>query len=387
MQQVALSWLVYQMTKSALMLGVVGFAGTLPLLLFTFAGGMIADRFPHRNILIVSQMLAMLQALILAYLTLTHMLAIWHVVLLSFFLGLINAVDMPTRQAMVADLVGGGDDLVNAIGLNSSLFQSSRIIGPALAGILVSTVGEGPCFVINALSFLGMLVALLTMNFPNARPSSKHRQLQTSPFAALSFVRSSGAIRNTLWFAAVNSLFGMQYFVLMPVFAQDVLHVQASSYGFLTSAAGLGACVAALSIARFGSGEVLYKGVGWASLMFSIALLIFSQSKVLPLSLVALLFCGFFMTVILSGNNSLVQLRVDDHLRGRVMSLYTTAAIGLLPIGNLIAGYMAHIFQAPTTIGICACITFLSGILYLATSNEDKHFVQKAEDNAPALLS
>lgn len=362
MQQVALGWLVYRLTRSPFLLGLVGFAGQIPSLFLAPVAGVWADRWSRHRMVIATQALAMLQALLLAALVLGGVVRIWHVLVLSVFAGLINAVDVPARQSLLVQLVGGREDLANAIALNSSTFNAARLVGPTVAGVLIARLGEGQVFLANALSFVAVIAALLAMHLPNAGgPSAASGNVWPRLLEGLRYVAGFAPIRSILLLVAVVSVAGVPYTVLMPVFAREVLHGDAHTLGFLLGAVGVGALGGALFLAARPSVRGLGRLIAGASATFGAALVGFSLSRHLALSLLLLCACGFGMMVQMAASNTILQTLVDDDKRGRVMSFYTAAFMGTLPLGSLLAGSLATHIGAPATVR-------LGGVLCLAAA-------------------
>ncbi len=357
MQLVAQAWLVYRLTGSAVLLGTVGFASQMPVFLLSPIGGLVADRHDRRRILLGTQTAAMLLALVLALLTLTGRIQIWQLLALAALLGVTNGFDIPARQSFVVELVGR-QDLVNAIALNSSMFNGARIVGPAVAGVMVAAVGEGWCFLANAASYVAVLGSLLALRLPTRTEPAEAR---TSPLAQIlegwGFVARTGPIRALLLLLGLVSLTGMPYAVLMPVMADDVLHAGARGLGLLMGASGTGALAGALVLARRSSLRGLGGWVAWAALGFGVALIAFSISRRFWLSVLLLLPVGFALLLQMSSSNTLIQSMVPDRLRGRVMSVYSMMFMGMAPLGALVAGALAERLGAPAAIalggGVC----------------------------------
>ena len=362
MQSLAQSWLIYRLTGSPLLLGLVGFVSQVPVLGFGLLGGVLADRWPRHRLLLITQSLSLLQAMILAGLTLSGHITIGWIMGLAAVLGLINALDMPVRQSFIADLVPRAD-LPSAIGLNSSAFNAARIIGPSLAGFLVAAVGEGVCFLVNALSFLAVIGCLLAMEVPQ---KAKAAQAHAIIFLAegLRYARSTPHVRAVLALIAVLSLTAMPYTVLLPVFAGNVLHTDANGLGWLMAATGMGALAGALRIARRGTIRGLGRLIAGATLLFGVSLLALAASTALWFSIPVLLVVGYGMITGMAGCNTLLQSLVPDHLRGRVMSLYTLFFLGMAPIGSLMAGALAAHLGTPLTIAAGGIGAILGAILF-----------------------
>lgn len=360
MQEVAQSWLVYRLTHSPVLLGLVGFAGQSPVFVLGLLGGVVADRFNRHRVLTITQCLAMAQALILAFLTLSGWITVVEIFILAFFMGVVRAFDMPTRQVFVVEMVGR-EDLLSAVVLNSSFFNGARIIGPAIAGVLVASTGEGLCFLVNGLSYIAVLSGLLAMRV-DSRPTPLS---SVSTFAhiqeGLAYAFHTPSIRTLLLLMAGVSLLGMPYVVLMPVFAEEVLHSGAQGFGLLMGASGVGAIVGTLYLAWRGETSGLGRAIPFAMGRFGVGLILFSLSRSLWLSLLLLSVVGSGIMVQMTATNTLIQTLVPDHLRGRIMSLYSIMFMGMAPLGSLLAGLLARYLGAPATVA-------LSGLICLAAA-------------------
>jgi MFS family permease len=350
MQSVAQSWLVYRLTGSALLLGSVGFASQVPVFVFAPLGGIAADRFNRRQIVIATQTAAMLLAAILAALTLFHKVQVWHVFVLASLLGIVNAFDIPGRQSFLVDMVGK-EDLMNAIALNSSMFNGARVIGPAIAGILVARIGEGWCFFANAVSYIAVIIGLLLM-----RVISPVRAAMASPLEHMMegfrFVNQTAPIRALLLLLGLVSLVGMPYVVLMPIFADQILHGGARGLGILMGATGVGALLGALTLAFREGVKGLGRWVAWCCAGFGASLVIFALSRTFWVSVILLLPVGYCMMLQMACSNTLIQVMVPDALRGRVMAVYSMMFMGMAPIGALFGGALAERLGAPRTVAI-----------------------------------
>lgn len=358
-QQVALSWLVYRLTGSALLLGVVAFSNQIPTLFFGPFAGVVADRFNRKHLLLWTQALSMLQALVLAALVLTGVVVPWHIVALSIFIGTINAFDMPTRQSFVIEMVEGREDLGNAIALNSALFNSARFIGPSVAGILVSTVGEGICFLLNGISYVAVLAALQAIRVSEREVRREKGPLWAEFREGLQYVAGFKPILAILALLSLFSIAGSPFMVLMPAFAKDILHGNANTFGFLMSAAGIGALSATMYLASRDSANGLIKLIPVASGTFGIGIAAFALSRSFSVAMVFLFVAGFSMMCQIASSNTIIQTIVDEDKRGRVMSLYAMAFLGTMPFGSLLAGSVAHTLGVPDTLllGAACCIT------------------------------
>jgi MFS family permease len=358
MQQIAMSWLVYRLTGSAFLLGVVAFSSQICSFLFSPFAGVVSDRWNRHRILVATQSLSMMQAFILAALTLTRTVTVLDLILLSLFLGFVNAFDMPTRQAFVVEMVEKREDLGNAIALNSFLFNGARLVGPSVAGILISILGEGMCFLLNGLSFLAVIIALLAMKMTPNKGRSERSHLLQELKEGFTYALSFPPIRSILLFLGWISLVGMANTTLMPVFAKHTLHGGPQTYGFLMAAIGVGAIIGAIFLASRRSVLGLGKIIVIASGIFGIGLIFFSLSSVLWLSLFLLLLVGFGMMVQMASSNTILQTMVDEDKRGRVMSLYVMAFMGMAPFGSLAGGSLAGRIGASNAliIGGASCI-------------------------------
>jgi MFS family permease len=350
MQSVAQSWLVYRLTGSALLLGSVGFASQIPVFLFAPLGGIAADRYNRRQIVIGTQIASMLLAFALAALTLLNRVQVWHVFVLASLLGIVNAFDIPGRQSFLVDMVGK-DDLMNAIALNSSMFNGARVIGPAVAGILVAKIGEGWCFFANAVSYIAVIIGLLLMRVHSPARVSMGSPLQHM-MEGFRFVERTAPIRALLLLLGIVSLVGMPYIVLMPIFADQILHGGARGLGILMGATGVGALLGALTLAFRSGVKGLGRLVAWCCAGFGSSLIVFSLSHKFWISVILLLPVGYTMMLQMACSNTLIQVMVPDALRGRVMAVYSMMFMGMAPIGALLGGALADRLGAPVTVAI-----------------------------------
>jgi MFS family permease len=364
MQQIAMSWLVYRLTHSAFLLGVVGFSSRIPTFVFASFAGVLADRWNRHRALVVTQTLSTIQALILAALVLTGMISIWHVILLSVSLGFINALDIPIRQSFVIDMIERREDLGNAIALNSSLVNGARLIGPSIAGMLIATLGEGICFLLNGISFFAVIIALLAMRIKPDRREKQNPNVLRGLREGFSYAFGFAPIRFILLLLALVSLMGMPYMVLMPIFAGKILHGGPRTFGFLLAASGLGALIGALYLASRRSVVGLGRIIVVASGIFGIGLIVFSLSRVLWLSLLSMLLVGFGMMIQMASSNTVLQTIVEEDKRGRIMSFYTMAFMGMVPFGNLLGGGLASLIGAPNTIMFGGASCILGALLF-----------------------
>ena len=362
MQSVALGWLVLQITDSAYWVGLVSALGTLPVLLFSLPAGVVADRVNKRRVVTVTQALSMAQALVLAALVATHRVELWHVVAAAVFLGLVNAVDIPTRQSLFVELVGK-DDLMNAIALNSSAFNAARIIGPAVGGVLIAGVGIAACFFLNGLSYVAVLAGLLAMRLPAWVPPAALEGGVARFREGARYIFGDRRVRALVANTAVLSIFGFPYTVLMPVFARDVLHVGARGLGFLMASMGVGAVVAALGVAVFGPRLPRGRVVAHAGPAFGLCVAAFALTRWFPLAVVMLLLAGATMVANNAVTNTLLQTLVPDGLRGRVMGAYTFVFVGMAPFGAYQAGWLAERIGVQEAVAagglVCAAVSLV----------------------------
>ena len=363
MQQVAMSWLVYRLTNSAFLLGIVGFTSQIPTFALAPLAGVLVDRWNRHRILIVTQTLAMIQAFVLAILIMLGIVTVRHIIILSLFLGLVNAFDAPSRQAFVFEMVEKKEDLGNAIALNSLMFNAARLIGPFIAGVLIATVGEGACFFINGLSYIAVIAALIAMKI-DRRITFHEAEVLKGLKEGFDYVFGFTPIRSILLLLGLVSLMGVPYVVLMPVFAKDVFHGGARTLGFLTSSMGLGALIGAIYLASRRSIVGFEKNIVLASSLFGASLVFFSRSNTLWLSLLFLLLAGFGMIVHMASSNTVLQFIIEDDKRGRVMSFYTMAFMGMIPFGSLMAGSLASSIGAPNTLLIGGLICILGSLMF-----------------------
>jgi MFS family permease len=372
MTRIATSWLVYRLTGSALLLGVVGFAGQIPTFLLAPFAGVLVDRINRRNLLVWTQVLAGVQSLAMAALTLAKVITVHEIIALSAFQGLINAFDMPGRQAFVVQMISDDptnpdkQDLGNAIALTSSMVNLARLVGPALAGIVIAAVGEGYCFAIDGFSYIAVVASLLMMNITLAPVRRAAAPIFEQLKEGWSYVTTFSPIRTILTLFALLSLMGMPFVVLMPIFASQVLHGGPHTLGFLMGASGVGALVSALSLAFRKTVRGLTTMIQISAAIFGAGLVLFGLSSNLVLSLLLMTVVGFGMMQGMAASNTVIQTLVPEDKRGRVMSFYTMAFVGMAPFGSLLAGFLAHRFGAPHAIMITGSFC-LAGSLWFST--------------------
>jgi len=368
MTRIATSWLVYRLTGSPLLLGIVGFAGQIPSFVLAPLAGVLVDRWNRHRLLVVTQVLALLQSLSLAILALTGLIKIWHVIVLSIFQGLINAFDMPARQAFVVEMVEKREDLPNAIALNSSMVNAARLLGPSLGGVVIAAVGEGWCFMLDAVSYLAVIASLLAMKItPRMLSVTRDANILAQLREGWEYAVRFAPIRNILLLLALVSLVGMPYTVLMPVFANEVLHGGPSTLGLLMAASGVGALMGAMFLAARKTVLGLGKFIPLMAAAFGAGLILFSFTRVLWLSLGLMVITGLGFMVQMAASNTVLQTIVEEDKRGRVMSFYTMAFMGTAPFGSLLAGIIAEHIGAPRTLffGGVGCIL---GAIWFASS-------------------
>jgi MFS family permease len=357
MQNVAQSWLVYRLSGSSALLGLVSFTGQIPVLLLSPVGGYAADRWSRRSVVILTQTLSMVLALVLAILTLTGAVRIWEVFVLAAGMGVVNSFDIPARQSFLVEMVGK-EDMINAIALNSSMFNGARIVGPAIAGLLVAKIGEGWCFFANGISYIAVIGGLLMMRMgPFVAAHRPHSAFHTIR-EGFGYVVRTGPIRALLGIVGMLSFAGLPYLVLMPIYADTIFHRGPAGLGILMGIAGLGALTGALLLASRTALTGLTRWVAFAMVIFGITLGVFAYSQTMWFSSVMLFLMGFSGMIQMGAANTLIQSMVPDHLRGRVMSVYSMMYMGVGPFGAMFAGFAAEDFGAPLTLaaGAAACL-------------------------------
>src|SRR3954470_1976464 len=356
--RIATSWLVYRLSGSAAMLGVIGFCGLVPTFVLAPLAGVYVDRHSRHRVIVVTQVLSMLQSLALAALALTHLITVAEIAALQLFQGLINAFDTPARQAFVVEMVEDRRDLANAIALNSSMFNGARLVGPSIGGVLIALVGEGGCFLVDGVSYLAVIASLLAMTVKPSAPRGEQKRVLQELREGWRYTAGSPPIRSMLLLLGIVSLVGMPYAVLMPIIASVRLHGGAHTLGFLMAAVGLGALGGAVRLAMRRTVLGLGRTIVSMALVFGLTLALFAASRQLWLSLPLLVAVGFSMMLQTAATNTVLQTILEEHMRGRVMAFYTMAVMGTAPFGALIAGALASRIGAPWTIAggglICA---------------------------------
>lgn len=358
MQRIAMPWLVYHLTGSAFLLGLVSFAGQIPTFLLAPLAGVVTDKFSRYRVLLITQVISLLQALILALLSLAGVIQIWHIVVLSIALGCVNAFDVPSRHSFVIEMVEKKEHLGNAIALNSMMFNGARLIGPSIAGLILATAGEGICFLINAVSYIFVVMSLLSMKIQKKEITRKSGNLLNDMKEGFRYTFGFVPIKHLLILLGIVSLMGSSYQVLMPVFAKEILHGNSSTFGFLMGAAGVGALAGAIFLASRETIIKLGRIIPAASAMFGAGLVVLSFTKYFPVSLLLMIIIGLGLMLQTASSNTILQTITDDDKRGRVMSFYTIAIMGTAPFGSLLAGSLAKVIGTPYTIliGGISCI-------------------------------
>jgi MFS family permease len=369
MQSVAQAWLVYRLTDSTVLLGLISFSGQIPVFLLATLGGAIADRYNRQRILQITQTIAMILATVLTILTLTGAIEVWHIFVIAALLGLTNAFDIPTRQAFIVDIIER-KDLTNAIALNSSMFNGARIIGPAVAGLLVASVGEGWCFGINAVSYIAVLTGLFLIRIETQRKTAAAGSAISNIIEGFKFVAKTSPIRSLLLLLGLVSLMGSPYAVLMPIFADQILNGGASGLGILMGASGVGALAGALALAARKSLKGLGRWIALASAGFGTCLILFSFSRSFWLSAAFLVPAGFAMMIQMAASNTLVQSMIPDELRGRVMAVYSMMFMGMAPLGAMFAGTVAQNIGAPYTVAIGGAVCIIAAAVFALNLKE-----------------
>jgi MFS family permease len=375
MQRIALPWLVYHITGSVFLLGLVGFAGQIPTFLLAPVAGVFTDRWNRYYVLIVSQVIAMLQASVLTWLFYTGSIQVWHIVVLNIVLGIFNAFDVPSRQSLVIDLVEKKEDLGNAIALNSLMFNGARLIGPPIAGILLASAGEGICFLSNAVSYLFVIASLLLMRVPVRKRPKSNTHILRDMQEGFNYAFKFAPIKHLILLLGVVSLMTMPYSVLMPVFAKEVLHGGSNTFGYLMGAAGFGALIGGVWLASRRTILRMGRLVPIAAAVSGAGLIAFSVSRYLPLSLLMMLIAGLGMMLHTASSNTILQTIVDEDKRGRVMSIYTMAIMGTAPFGSLMAGGLAKIIGAPNTILAGGIICIIGAVIFFRRLPDLKNIV------------
>ncbi len=365
MQIIAQAWLVYEISHSEFALGLVSFASAIPVLFVSPFGGVITDRVPKRTLLVITQSSAMVLAFMLSLLAFTHLVQVWHIIVLASILGIVNAFDAPARQAMVVEMVGR-EDLPNAIALNSITFNGARVIGPAIGGLLLAALGAAWCFFLNGISYLAVIAGLVAMTFPPRSQQQANAHPIRQIVEGIEYARVHHEILSLLLLTLVFSMFGTTYTAILPAFVDQVLHSNATGYGTVNAFIGFGAVIAAFFLAQFSTRNIRGMTLTVANLLYPFVLAAFAFNSRFLAALLLSLLLGFGFMLVLNNVNSLLQLRVSDQMRGRIMSLYTICFFGFSPFGSLAIGAVAQWLPMGETLALSAAVTFvLSLIVYL----------------------
>ena len=373
MQKTAVSWVIYSLTHSTFMLGLSLFASLFPSFLLSLFGGVVADRYNRYRVLLTTQIASMVQAVLLAALILTGHVEVWQMLALSVMLGIINAFDVPARQALVYEMIEDKKDLPNALALNSSMVNLSRLIGPAIAGIVLEKFGEGACFAINAFSFIAVIGSLLLLRLPKGRSKRESKNVFIELKEGLAYINRTPAIRHVLILLSLISLTVMPYTTLIPYYARDVFRGTAATFGVIDSFIGIGALSCAIFLASVPAGIDLKKILAVNTVVFGVGLLLFSHERYYPLALLFVAIAGFGMMSQATVSNTLIQTTVDQNMRGRVISFYALAIFGMQPLGGLLIGALSKWIGTQNTIMVQGMAAVLIGIMqwrYLYKQNK-----------------
>jgi MFS family permease len=364
MQSIALSWLVYRLTGSVFLLGLIGFLSQIPTFVLAPVTGVLTDRYSRLGILKLSQLFFLLQALSMALLVMTNLITVWHIITLSLFFGIISAFDAPARQALVVDLIDNPEDLGNAIALNSAIFNAARLVGPAIAGIVIALVGEGVCFLLNSVSFLAVIMALFMVNIQEKQKDIQQNNFKESLIEGYRYTFHSVPIRTLIFLLASLSLLGLSFIVILPAYSKEVLQGGSDTLGFLMSALGAGALIGALYMASRKTVLGLGRIISISVIVLGVSVIAGGLSKELYFSLIAFFFSGLTMILSLSAINTMIQTIADEDKRGRVMSFYAMALMGVYPIGNLLVGTIASGTGIPVALLLSGIVTVCLGIWF-----------------------
>jgi MFS family permease len=371
MQRTAVYWMVYNLSNSAFILGIAAFCGQFPSFVFSILGGVVSDRYNRFRVLLTTQVASLVQALALTLLVFSDHYAVWQILLLSVILGMINAFDVPARQSMIYEMIDNKEDLPNAIALNSSMVNGARLIGPAVAGVVLEKFGAAACFLSNASSFLAVIVSLLLMKLPLFVRKERLTSVRQDLKEGFSYLRNTPAISNVMLMLACISFLSLPYVALLPIYARDIFTGSASTFGLLNSFVGIGAVSCALFLAALKPGINLKKVLFRCTLLFAIGLISFSYMRSFPLALICITVTGFGMMAQTTISNTLIQTTVAPAMRGRVISYYAMAFFGMQPIGGLLVGAIAHAFGAPVTILCQGIATLLIAVVFFPFLRRD----------------
>jgi len=375
-QMVAMLWLVYSLTNSALMLGIVGFSGQLPMFVIAPFAGALADRIDKHKFILVTQILALVQAFVLSILVLFNLVSVWHLIILSVILGVISAIDMPIRQSFVIEMIENNrEDVGNAIALNSSMVNAARLVGPSIAGILIATVGEGWCFLLNSISYVAVVISLLKMNITPVTHKTEDKKILRDISEGFKYSFGFPPIKYLISLLAVIGLFSSTITLLAPVVSKEMLHGNSSTFGFLMSAFGSGALIGAVYLLNKKTVLGLGRLIAGAACLFGLSLILFSFSHIFVISVIIMLFAGVSNMLIIASTNTLLQTIVEEDKRGRVMSLYTMAFRGMSPFGNLLAGSLAGFVGTSFALATGGIVSLISGIIFLSRIPYLRNFI------------
>lgn len=376
MQRIALPWVVYRMTDSEVLLGVVGFASSIPSFVLAPFAGVLIDRWSRYRVMLVTQIISMIQAGVLAWLSLTGGLDVWHIVVLSLILGIINTFDMPARHSFVINMVNGKEDIGNAIALNSMMFNGARLIGPSVAGVVLATVGEGACFLINAVSYIFVIASLLMMNVNETKEKKEKTPIFRELKEGLDYTFGFAPIKHIILLLGIVSFMSASYQVLMPVYAKEVLGGDSHTYGFLMGSAGAGALLGAIYLASRDTVLRLGRLIPAAAALLSAGLIALALSSSFLISMFLIFFTGLGMMAHTAASNTILQTITDEDKRGRVMSFYTMALMGTVPFGSLLAGWMAKWIGTPWTIFVGGAVCLVGALAFYRRLPELKKLVR-----------
>jgi MFS family permease len=365
MQRTAVYWVVFEKTNSPFMLGVTVFAAQFPSFLFSMVGGVVSDRYDRFKVLLATQVASLLQAVTLTFLVLSPDFEVWHILALTVFLGIINAFDVPARQALVYDMVGNKEDIPNAIALNSSMVHAARLVGPALSGIMLEVFGAEACFSVNACSFIAVIVSLLLMNLPKYKKSVRLNNAWGDLVNGYKYLKDTPSIANVMLMLALISLISLPYVTLLPIYAKDIFEGKASTFGYLNSFVGVGALSGALFLASLSPGTNLKRILFVNTVLFGLGLLLFSYTQSLILAIPFLTMAGFGMMSQTTISNTLIQTTVTPAMRGRVISYYAMAFFGMQPIGGLLVGSISTFIGVPNTMLLQGVLTILIAMAFM----------------------
>ncbi len=364
MHQAGQAWLIYELAHSPLYLGLLGTALSLPIMLFTLFGGLLADRFSKKSLLVLTQSMGIIPPVLLGILTVTGLVKVWHILLLAFLMGLITAIDLPIRQSFLIEMVGRGN-LLNAISLHSAAFNGARMLGPAIAGLVIENLGVHWCFFLNAVSFVPIVLVLRSMTLSEQSRPKKSKGIIRDIKEGFGFILGRRDLSLVISTIMIFSLFGIPYHHFLAVYAEDILKIGAKGLGFLMSSSGLGAFTAALTLAFLGDVKNKRAYMSASGLLFSVFMISFSLSRITLLTVLCLFVAGWSLVSFLANANSIVQLSVDDHIRGRVMSVFSLFFLGMVPVGSLIIGTLADYIGTPVTLALSGFICLVAGMRFI----------------------